>query len=119
MGNGKGLTRMWFAAVALLLAAATPVGAQGPSPNQPQAIPAPPGLNLPPCPRLGPSGTIQPLRIQPRQVAAKNRMGCLSAEDAVYGPDGCPIRFCGTQTPRLALPGAPGSRSPGAQPPAP
>jgi hypothetical protein len=112
MGNGKELTRALFATAGLLLAAAAPVAAQGPSPNQPQAIPAPPGLNLPPCPRLGPSGTIQTLRIQPRQVAAKNRMGCLSAEDAVYGPDGCPTRFCGTQTPRLALPAAPAAQPP-------
>jgi hypothetical protein len=62
------------------------------------------GLSAPPCPRLGPPGTIQPLRIQPRQVAAKNARGCLSAEDAVYGADGCPTRFCGTATPRLQLP---------------
>ena len=118
MGNGKELKRALFAAAALLVAAAAPAGAQSPSPNQPQAIPAPPGLNLPPCPRLGPPNTIQPLRIQPRQVAAKNRMGCLSAEDAVYGPDGCPIRFCGAATPRLALPGAPAALPP-AQPPLP
>jgi hypothetical protein len=119
MGNGQGLTRALLANAALLAVAVASASAQGSSPNQPQAIPAPPALNLLPCPRLGPASTIQPLRIQPRQVAAKNRMGCLSAEDAVYGPDGCPIRFCGTQTPRLALPGAPGTRSPGAQPPAP
>lgn len=112
MGNGQGLTRALLATAALLAVAAAPASAQGPSPNQPQAIPAPPAYNLPPCPRLGPAGTIQPLRIQPRQVAAKNKMGCLSAEDAVYGPDGCPIRFCGTRTPRLALPGAPAAQPP-------
>jgi hypothetical protein len=119
MGNGQGLTRALLAATALLLVASAPASAQAPSPNQPQAIPAPPALNLPPCPRLGPPGTIQPLRIQPRQVAAKNRMGCLSAEDAVYGPDGCPIRFCGITTPRLALPGTPGAKPPAPQPPPP
>jgi hypothetical protein len=78
--------------------------AQASSPNQPDAIPTRSGLTPPPCPRIGPTGTIQPLRIQPRQVAAKNGRGCLSAEDAVYGPDGCPIRFCGQRTPRLQLP---------------
>jgi len=119
MGNGKRLTRALLAVTVLLGAAAAPASAQGPSPNQPQAIPSPPALNLPPCRRLGPPGTIQPLRIQPRQVAAKNRMGCLSAEDAVYGPDGCPIRFCGTTTPRLALPGAPGAQPPAPQSPSP
>jgi hypothetical protein len=75
-------------------------------------VDCPPALNLLPCPRLGPASTIQPLRIQPRQVAAKNKMGCLSAEDAVYGPEGCPIRFCGTRTPRLALPAAPAAQPP-------
>jgi len=117
MRNGKGLTRAMLAAAVLLLAASAPAGAQSPSPNQPQAIPSPLGLPPSPCPRIGTRTTIQPLRIQPRQVAAKNRMGCLSAEDAVYGPDGCPIRFCGTQTPRLALPGQPAAQPPAAQPP--
>jgi hypothetical protein len=112
MGNGQGLTRALLANAALLAVAVASASAQGSSPNQPQAIPAPPALNLLPCPRLGPASTIQPLRIQPRQVAAKNRMGCLSAEDAVYGPDGCPIRFCGTRTPRLALPAAPAAQPP-------
>jgi hypothetical protein len=78
--------------------------AQATSPNQPEAIPTRSGLTPPPCPRIGPTGTIQPLRIQPQQVKAKNARGCLSAEDAVYGPDGCPIRFCGQRTPRLQLP---------------
>jgi hypothetical protein len=40
---------------------------------------------------------LQPLRIAPGQVAAKNAMGCLSAADAIYGPDGCPTRLCGRQ----------------------
>jgi len=104
MGNGKELTRALLAAAALLVTAVAPAGAQIPSPNQPEAIPASPGLNQPPCPRIGPPGTIQPLRIQPRQVKAKNARGCLSAEDALYGADGCPLRFCGTRTPRLQLP---------------
>jgi hypothetical protein len=84
--------------------APAPVLAQDRSPNQPEAIPTRSGLTPPPCPRIGPTGTIQPLRIQPQQVKAKNARGCLSAEDAVYGPDGCPIRFCGQRTPRLQLP---------------
>jgi hypothetical protein len=104
MRNGRELSRALLAAAALLVAAAAPAGAQTPSPNQPEAIPASSGLTLPPCPRIGPPGTIQPLRIQPRQVKAKNARGCLSAEDGLYGADGCPLRFCGTRTPRLQLP---------------
>lgn len=38
---------------------------------------------------------LQPRRIQPNQVAAKNAMGCLSPADAVYAADGCPLRLCG------------------------
>jgi hypothetical protein len=78
--------------------------AQTPSPNQPEAIQPRDGLTPPPCPRIGPPGTIQPLRIQPQQVKAKNARGCLSAEDALYAPDGCPTRFCGPRIPRLQLP---------------
>ncbi|MFM7264783.1 MAG: hypothetical protein ACKOZW_04155 [Cyanobium sp.] len=103
---------------AALAAIAAPASAQALSPNQPEAIPAQQGLSPPPCPRIGPPGTIQPLRIQPRQVAKKNRMGCLSAEDAVYAPNGCPVRFCGAATPRLALPGRP-AQAPTRQAPAP
>ncbi len=106
-------------AVLALFYLAMPALAQGSSPNQPEAIPPPAGLSQPACPRLGPPGTIQPLRIQPRQVAAKNARGCLSAEDAVYGADGCPTRFCGTATPRLQLPAAGGESTGGAQRPAP
>jgi hypothetical protein len=92
---------MGLALVALWLA---PAIAQGSSPNQPEAIQPRSGLTPPPCPRIGPPATIQPLRIQPRQVPSKNASGCLSAEDAVYGPDGCPTRFCGLGSPRLHLP---------------
>ncbi|MEB3168687.1 MAG: hypothetical protein VKK97_08145 [Synechococcaceae cyanobacterium] len=105
MGNRQRLALGLLTVAAFTGAIAAPSAAQSPSPNQPEAIPGLRGPTVLPCPRLGPSGTIQPLRIQPRQVAAKNRMGCLSAEDALYGPDGCPVRFCGTATPRLALPG--------------
>lgn len=54
----------------------------------------------PPCPVLASPGNtsstlLQPMRIKPQQVKAKNAMGCLSPSDAIYGPDGCPLRFCG------------------------
>jgi hypothetical protein len=103
-GGVQTLTAAGSLAAFVTFAAQAPSIAQAPSPNQPEAIPERRGLTLPPCPWIGPPGTIQPLRIQPRQVGAKNARGCLSAEDAVYGPDGCPVRFCGTRTPRLQLP---------------
>jgi hypothetical protein len=54
----------------------------------------------PPCPRLASPGSsnatlMQPLRLKPQEVKAKNAMGCLSPSDAIYGADGCPLRFCG------------------------
>ena len=65
------------------------------NPNQPYAIDKP-ELLPPPCPLIVSPDlpALQPIRIQPSQVAAKNRMGCLSAADAIYGPDGCPIKLC-------------------------
>jgi hypothetical protein len=59
------------------------------------------------CPLIVPadSTTIQPRRILPSQVAAKNTMGCLSPSDAVYGPDGCPVKMCGQEAGVFALPG--------------
>ena len=36
----------------------------------------------------------QPTKIAPQQVTEKNARGCLSEMDAIYGPDGCPLRFC-------------------------
>ncbi|MEN9767288.1 MAG: hypothetical protein RLZZ32_1248 [Cyanobacteriota bacterium] len=36
----------------------------------------------------------QPLRISPADVARKNRMGCLSPNDAIYGSNGCPTKLC-------------------------
>jgi len=56
------------------------------------------GTLKPPCPRIAsPAGQsyLQPARLKPEEVAAKNRLGCLSPADAVYGPDGCPQRYCG------------------------
>lgn len=78
--------------------------AQAPSPNQPLAID---GLPPPPCPLLVPASdsALQPLRIQPSQVAGKNAMGCLSPADAaVYGPDGCPVKLCRAPQGTLPLP---------------
>jgi hypothetical protein len=48
------------------------------------------------CPRLvkAGSGDVEPLAIAPADVAAKNRLGCLSPADAIYGADGCPLRLC-------------------------
>ncbi len=59
------------------------------------------------CPLIVPaeSTVIQPRRILPSQVASKNTMGCLSPSDAIYGPDGCPVKMCGQQAGAFALPG--------------
>jgi hypothetical protein len=37
-------------------------------------------------------------------VAAKNRLGCLSPQDAVYGKDGCPLRLCSANQGVVPLP---------------
>lgn len=52
----------------------------------------------PGCPRLNAQdpAAIQPMRLDPARVALKNRIGCLSMQDAVYGADGCPLRLCGS-----------------------
>ncbi len=83
--------------LAALQLAAAPAQAQGLTPNQPLAIEASPGLSPPACRLLVPRGeaVLQPLRIRPAQVPQKNSMGCLSAADARYGPDGCPSQLCG------------------------
>jgi hypothetical protein len=47
---------------------------------------------------------LQPKRIQPQQVKAKNALGCLSPADAVYGADGCPLRLCGAGAGVIQLP---------------
>jgi len=77
------------------------------SPNQPLAIrsAAPPLTS--PCPRIVPAQNfvLQPLQLPPSQVPRKNSVGCLSAADAVYGPDGCPRRLCGEKLgDRISLP---------------
>jgi hypothetical protein len=58
------------------------------------------------------AGAIQPLRIAPVDVASKNRLGCLSPNDAIYGADGCPIRLCGSDRGAVPLPAAKGTASP-------
>ena len=65
--------------------------------SQPQAIngPRPP---VPPCRLVVPvrEAPLQPLHLHPAQVPLKNSFGCLSPADAVYGPEGCPTRLCGS-----------------------
>ena len=61
----------------------------------------------PSCPLVVPPNQqiVQPKRIQPNQVKAKNAMGCLSPADAVYGADGCPLKLCGPNAGVIQLPG--------------
>ena len=63
-------------------------------------------LNSQYCPLLvKPSDAdIQPLWIPPSQVKAKNSLGCLSGADAIYGPDGCPTKLCGSGNGVIPLP---------------
>lgn len=70
------------------------------TPSQAQYTPKPS------CPLVVPAGQqiVQPKRIQPDQVKAKNAMGCLSPADAVYGPDGCPLKLCGPNAGVIQLP---------------
>lgn len=64
-----------------------------------QAAPQPP-LNGAAAPRScsallpGDQSFLEPLRLRPQDVPAKNAMGCLSPADAIYGLDGCPTRLC-------------------------
>ena len=48
------------------------------------------------CPLVVPSQVsfLQPKRLRPEEVKAKNAAGCLSAADAIYGADGCPLKLC-------------------------
>ncbi|EAQ74133.1 MULTISPECIES: hypothetical protein [unclassified Synechococcus] len=95
--------RSLLAALPLMLGA--PVSALA---QQPLAVPplssAPwvPGAS---CPLLVPlkDSVLQPLRIQPRQVPRKNAGGCLSAADALYSADGCPLKLCPRALPSLDL----------------
>lgn len=58
------------------------------------------------CPLVVPpsQSLLQPRKIRPDQVKAKNAMGCLSPADAVYGPNGCPQRLCGPDAGVIQLP---------------
>jgi hypothetical protein len=58
------------------------------------------------CPLLVPASQagLQPMRLQPNQVAEKNARGCLSPFDAIYGPDGCPKKLCGPDAGLIQLP---------------
>jgi len=92
-------------AAAILVAGA--VGAQqSPSPNQPLAIPDQVRMG-PTCPLIVPRQdfALQPLRLPPAQVPAKNAVGCLSPADALYGPDGCPVKLCKESSGTVPLPG--------------
>lgn len=48
------------------------------------------------CPLVVPSQAsfLQPKRLRPEEVMAKNAAGCLSAADAIYRADGCPLKLC-------------------------
>lgn len=76
------------------------------SPNQPLAISGPEALVPSPCKLVVPAdqAVLQPMKIRPEQVPLKNRLGCLSPADAVYGPDGCPVRLCGKNEGAFQLP---------------
>ena len=69
-------------------------------PSQAQSAPKPT------CPLVVPANqqVLQPKRIKPEQVKAKNALGCLSPADAVYGADGCPLRLCGPNAGVIQLP---------------
>ena len=105
-------------ALPILLALVAPmvvVGGAGPrdasaqelsSPNQPLAISGPEALVPAPCKLVvsADPAVLQPMKILPEQVPLKNRLGCLSPADAVYGPDGCPVRLCGKNQGAFQLP---------------
>lgn len=78
-------------------AAAGAAAQESASPNQPVAIDGPAALTPSPCKLVVPQSeaVLQPMKIRPEQVPLKNRLGCLSPADALYGRDGCPIRLCG------------------------
>lgn len=93
--------------VAPLLLAATP-GTGTPPAIQPGTLPTNP------CPLIvAPAdAAMQPLRIPAADVAKKNRAGCLSPSDAIYGSDGCPLRLCSPAAGVIPLPAGPTPTSP-------
>lgn len=78
----------------------------GSSPNQPLAINGAVPLVPSPCRLVVPAdqAVLQPMKIRPEQVPLKNRLGCLSPADAIYGADGCPVRLCGRGEGAFQLP---------------
>lgn len=99
----KSLLTAHLAALPLMLCALDPALAQ-----QPLAVPpmsSTPFRQRPACPLLVPlrDSVLQPLRIEPRQVPRKNAGGCLSAADALYSADGCPLKLCPRAVPNLDL----------------
>ncbi len=84
--------------------AATPASSGSPAAGPAPAEVAP--LSGRACRLLVPASQseLQPLQIKPQQVAEKNARGCLSPADAIYGPDGCPLRLCGRQAGVIQLP---------------
>ena len=61
------------------------------------------------CPAIVSAGNVQPMRLPPSEVAAKNKLCCLSPNDAIYGKDGCPTRLCGQSSGAVPLPQTGGS----------
>jgi hypothetical protein len=103
-GPIRGRARWAWSALAAALAVAQvttspPEAAaqESPTPDQPLAIDGEAALVPSPCRLVVPPGqsVLQPMKIRPEQVPLKNRLGCLSPADAIYGPDGCPVRLCG------------------------
>ncbi len=113
LAGGWLLPRAWVlaAGLGLPLMLATPAAQASPAPLLAQAQPAPgqpdpfaaqvmdDGIMLrkgSSCPLLVPSQVsfLQPKRLKPEEVKAKNAAGCLSPADAIYGANGCPLRLC-------------------------
>jgi hypothetical protein len=103
------LKRWTLAGLAGLAVGATGLAASAQettSPNQPLAIDGPAALVPSPCRLVVPQSqaVLQPMKIKPEQVPLKNRLGCLSPADAIYGADGCPVKLCGKGEGAFQLP---------------
>jgi hypothetical protein len=72
--------------------------------------PGQPLLSAESCPAIVDiaAGSIQPMRLPPAEAATKNKLGCLSPYDAIYGSDGCPTRLCGQTKGAVPLPAGDG-----------
>jgi hypothetical protein len=79
---------------------------EAPFANQPLAIDGSRALVPSPCKLVVPESeaVLQPMKIRPEQVPLKNRLGCLSPADAIYGADGCPVSLCGKGQGAFQLP---------------